>query len=228
MIRFFDFIISIILSALFLPFLFPIVVLKTLFDGVPVFYNSMRIGMNGDPILVYKFRTMVNDSDAITSYIESKNTKGFERIPVDAPIYTKFGRLFERFQFVELPQLLNVVLGQMSLVGYRPLPKKLIDDLCKEFGKDVIDLRHSRLPGLTGVAQLLGRNNISNLERVNIEISMNSFFEKNLSISDKINLYFLILFETLLFILLKKNFLISNILSRLDLNTSKKLQQYNL
>ena len=224
MIRLIDLTLSIILSILFLPFLLPIVVLKTIFDGVPVFYNSMRIGMNGDPIMVYKFRTMVNDREAITIYIESKNTKGFERIPLDAPIYTNIGRYFERFQLVELPQLLNVILGQMSIVGFRPLPKKLVDDLCNELGGDIIDLRHSGLPGLTGVAQLLGKNNISNLERVNIEVSMNYFFEKTPLISDKVILYFLILFETLLFILFKKNFFISNILSRLDLNISKKLQ----
>ena len=223
MIRIIDLNLAICLALLFLPFVLLILVLKTLFDGFPVFYNSMRIGKNGVPMLVYKFRTMVNDRLVITNYINSTNSKGFERIPIDAPIYTKIGRCFERFQLVELPQLLNVVLGEMSLVGYRPLPKKLVDDLCKEFGKDVIDLRHSGLPGLTGVAQLLGKNNISNLERVNLEVAMNSFFEKPSAISDKINLYFLILFETFIFILFKKNFFMINILSRLDLNISKKL-----
>ena len=221
MIRFFDVTFSFILSILFLPFLFPFVVLKILFDDFPVFYNSMRIGINGDSILVYKFRTMVNDRGAITSYIDSSNTKGFERIPSDATIYTKIGRHFERFQLVELPQLLNVILGQMSLVGYRPLPKKLVDDLYLEFGKDLIDMRHSRLPGLTGVAQLLGRNNISNLERVNLEVSMNSFFQKTSSSSLKINLYFLILFETLFFVLFKRNFLINKILFILDSNKAQ-------
>lgn len=176
--KFIDIILSLVIILLVLPILVLAIPMKLLADGRPLFYVSKRYGKHLMPINVYKFRSMVNDSTFIQNEIAKLDRRGFEAISLKSRIYTKAGRVFERLQIVELPQLLNVLRGEMSLVGYRPLPKKHIDELIDEFGKELVVLRHEALPGITGISQITGKNKLSNAERIGLEIREANFMSK--------------------------------------------------
>lgn len=130
------------------------VIIKT--DGGPIFYKQIRVGLNGKNFLIYKFRSMVVDADKIGGY----STKiGDGRI-------TKVGRFIRKTSIDELPQLINVLQGNMSLVGPRPnVPAQL-----KEYTKEQWDLRNSVLPGITGIAQSKTRSNATWQSRYDMDI----------------------------------------------------------
>src|SRR5688572_33262744 len=90
----------VILCIIAIPLLVLIIV-KLIADGRPLFFYSQRIGKNGVPLTVYKFRTMVQNREFITNYLKQIESFGFEKIPLDAAVYTKMGRFFERYQVVE-------------------------------------------------------------------------------------------------------------------------------
>ena len=142
MIKSLDVILAILVLSIISIIILPLVLIKLIIDGFPFFYCSNRVGLSGKTIRIYKFRTMINSKSAIDNYINSLNNHGFQKIPLGAPIYTSLGRFFERFQIVELPQLINILFGQMSFIGYRPLPEKLVLELKEEMGNKIIDLRH--------------------------------------------------------------------------------------
>lgn len=173
--KFMDMFLSAAIILVTLPIIIVAIPLKLLADGRPLFYVSKRYGKHLIPIDVYKFRTMVNDSTFIQNEIAKLNRRGFEALSLKSRIYTKAGRVFERLQIVELPQMLNVLKGEMSLVGYRPLPKKHIDELIDEFGDELIIRRHDALPGITGISQITGKSKLSNAERIKLEISETKF-----------------------------------------------------
>jgi lipopolysaccharide/colanic/teichoic acid biosynthesis glycosyltransferase len=202
-IRFFDIIFSVVLLLIgFLPLLLAMTV-KLIADGRPLFYNSRRIGKDGIPFTVYKFRTMVNDRKAIETYLSGIHSYGFEKIPASAPIYTKIGRIFEKFQIVEVLQLINVLEGNMSIIGYRPLPELRVKQLTNEMGEAIIQKRHAVLPGITGLSQIVGKTELSNKERIEIELFYNKFITENPPFRVlKFNLMMIV--ETLSKILLKK------------------------
>lgn len=204
LIRIFDVAFSIFLIILgFIPLSLAILI-KLLVDGRPLFYNSHRIGRNGEKILVYKFRTMINNRQKIEDYLEGINSYGFEKIPLDSPIYTPMGRFFEKFQIVEVVQLINVLEGNMSIIGYRPLPQYRVIQLEQEFGRSLLKNRHNVLPGITGLSQVVGKSILSNKERLEIEIYYNEFIKESSSLSViKYNL--LIIIETLSKIFFKRS-----------------------
>lgn len=145
--RVFDFIISlfalIILSPLFL--LISLIIL--IGDGKPVLFRQKRVGKNNELFTIYKFRTMKRGTENVASgKLENANAK-----------ITKFGRILRATSIDELPQLLNILNGTMSLVGPRPLiPEETeIRELREKY--NVYTIR----PGITGWAQVNGRDNIS-------------------------------------------------------------------
>ena len=145
--RVFDFIISlfalIILSPLFL--LISLVIL--IGDGKPVLFRQKRVGKNNELFTIYKFRTMKRGTENVASgKLENANAK-----------ITKFGRILRATSIDELPQLFNILNGTMSLVGPRPLiPEETeIRELREKY--NVYTIR----PGITGWAQINGRDNIS-------------------------------------------------------------------
>jgi len=139
------------------------------------------------------------------------------QIPVNSEIYTKFGRLFERFQLVELPQLINIIIGNMSLVGSRPLPKDLNLKLEREFGEEFVKRRMNVLPGLTGISQIMGKNDLTDLQRLEVEVAYSEFKNKSNEMS-VVFLNLLIIFETFVVVISRGKVRISTkiILSRLD------------
>lgn len=173
--RLLDLGITLLALPLWLPILVVVGLVKFAIDGTPLLYLSKRVGRGERSFTVYKFRTMVDDPAYIKNEISKMAKVGFEAIPIDSSVYTRTGRIFERFQLVEIPQLLNVLKGEMSLVGYRPLPSGNLSELQQTFGREQVARRHNHTPGITGLAQLSGKDELSNAARLAIEIAEAEF-----------------------------------------------------
>jgi exopolysaccharide biosynthesis polyprenyl glycosylphosphotransferase len=123
----------------------------------PVLYRALRAGRKGRPFICYKFRTMVSNADALKNSLRQSNQRSgpFFKI-ADDPRITRLGRFLRRYSLDELPQLWNVLQGEMSLVGPRPHP---LDDLA---GYEVRHLaRLDVTPGMTGLWQVTARRDPS-------------------------------------------------------------------
>ena len=117
---------------------------------------------------VVKFRTMVKNADKIANRETLPvNQVRFLNIPPDSPLYTRAGRLLERCGITELPQFVHVLSGRMSIVGNRPLPDNVLDCLREEY--PYADDRFLTRAGLTGPAQLVGRESLTDDERLRLE-----------------------------------------------------------
>lgn len=137
--RLFD-VVAVIIGLLFLsPLLLLIAGLIKLEDGESVFYRGIRVGLHGKPFRIFKFRTMVVDAERLGA---SSTADDDQRI-------TKVGKVLRRYKLDELPQLINVLVGDMSLVGPRPEVKKFTD-LYTEEEKAILTIR----PGITDWASL--------------------------------------------------------------------------
>ncbi|MCL4258075.1 MAG: sugar transferase [Anaerolineales bacterium] len=142
--RIFDLVLTLLALPLLLPLVLLIGLLVRIFLGRPVLFRQPRPGIGGLPFMLYKFRTM---QDAL----------GPDGQPLpDAQRLTGFGRLLRASSLDELPELWNVLRGEMSLVGPRPLLMKYLDRYTPQQFR-----RHLTLPGMTGWAQINGRNNVS-------------------------------------------------------------------
>jgi lipopolysaccharide/colanic/teichoic acid biosynthesis glycosyltransferase len=139
MIRFFDILISILLLLFFSPLLIIISILILLIDGSPVIFKQSRVGYNGKKFTIFKFRTMNN------FILKNKDLK-----------LNTLGKILRRTSLDELPQFINVLKKDMSIVGPRPLPY-VIEKKIKKFIKIK---RRKILPGITGLSQInyTGRN----------------------------------------------------------------------
>lgn len=151
------------------PALALIALLIKLESSGPVFFRQLRVGYGGKPFTIFKFRTMVADAEArkhelrqLNRHVESGDGRLFKI--ADDPRTTRVGRALRRFSLDEFPQLLNVLKGEMSLVGPRPL---VLDE-----DKHVTEWARRRLslkPGITGLWQMLGRNEIPFGEMVQLD-----------------------------------------------------------
>jgi len=144
-------------AALLLLLLSPILLLSALAVRLssrgPVLYRSLRPGMGGAPFACLKFRTMRTNSDQMQADLEESNEASGALFKIrNDPRLTSVGRLLRRFSIDELPQLVNVIRGEMSLVGPRPLPIRDFERL-----EDWHKKRYLVLPGITGLWQVSGR-----------------------------------------------------------------------
>jgi len=155
--RVYDFILSFFLMILLLPVFIAVGILIKIDSPGPIFYRSRRYGRYGRMFNMYKFRSMVINADELLCQLKHRNE-------VDGPIFkikkdpriTAVGSFLRRYSLDELPQILNVLLGDMSLVGPRPFP---ISQLEKE---DLRQLRRLGIrPGITGLWQIRGRSDVS-------------------------------------------------------------------
>jgi exopolysaccharide biosynthesis polyprenyl glycosylphosphotransferase len=123
----------------------------------PVFFRQTRVGKNGHHFACYKFRSMRTDAELLKAVLAAQNE-------ADGPVFkmkrdprvTRVGAVIRKFSIDELPQLLNVLKGEMSLVGPRPaLPKEVVQYRFEQLG------RLDALPGITGLQQVSGRSDLS-------------------------------------------------------------------
>jgi lipopolysaccharide/colanic/teichoic acid biosynthesis glycosyltransferase len=152
-----DLLLSVIGLLVLWPLMLAIAVAIKLESAGPAFYRSLRVGKRGRTFWCYKFRTMVRDADRLKDDLRPLNQRRgpFFKI-ADDPRVTRLGRFLRKYSFDELPQLLNVITGEMSLVGPRPHP---VED-CSQYSSE--DCRRLAVrPGVTGLWQVSGRRDPS-------------------------------------------------------------------
>lgn len=147
-------------------------------DGGPALYGHPRLGRNGETFSCFKFRTMVADGDAVLKKHLQENLAAYEewratRKLQQDPRITPLGNFLRRSSLDELPQLFNVLLGDMSLVGPRPIVNEEVD----HYEGDIAHYYRVR-PGITGLWQVSGRNDVSYAQRVH----MDSWYVRNWSL----------------------------------------------
>ncbi len=163
--RAFDLVGATLLLVVLSPLLAAVALMIRLTSRGPVLYRSMRPGIGGRPFACFKFRTMVADADRIQGSLEHRNEVGGPIFKIkDDPRVTNVGRFLRRWSLDELPQLLNVLRGEMSLVGPRPLPQRDYDQL-----EDWHRKRYLVLPGMTGLWQVSGRSELDFDELVRLD-----------------------------------------------------------
>ncbi|MEY4504316.1 MAG: hypothetical protein RL154_609 [Pseudomonadota bacterium] len=155
-----DFCGALFLILLFLPIILIVAILVRLFLGSPMLFTQARPGLNSKIFTVYKFRTMT----------DKKDSNG-ELLPDNIRL-TKFGKFLRSSSLDELPQLFNVLKGDMSFIGPRPLLVEYLPLYNKTQA-----LRHSVKPGITGLAQVNGRNAISWEQKFDLDV----YYVKNIS-----------------------------------------------
>jgi Undecaprenyl-phosphate galactose phosphotransferase WbaP len=167
--RTFDVVVSIALLLLLSPAFGAIALVIKLTSRGPVFYGHRRFGRDNLPFQMLKFRTMVSDADLIlASYLEALPEERIEwqrhhKLKND-PRITKIGGWLRRHSLDELPQLINVLLGEMSIVGPRPISK---EEIVRYGGRYRLYARV--LPGITGLWQVSGRNDATYEERIGFD-----------------------------------------------------------
>jgi Undecaprenyl-phosphate galactose phosphotransferase WbaP len=167
--RFMDLFLVVLGGIILLPFLLLIALLVKLSSPGPVLYGHTRLGMNGKPFRAYKFRSMISNSDEVLKNLLAsdpeikKEWEAKHKLKND-PRVTKIGKILRRTSFDEFPQLINILKGEMSLVGPRPI----VDEEVEKYGEDYQRI-FSVKPGLTGLWQVSGRSDTDYAERVSFD-----------------------------------------------------------
>ena len=180
---FFDYFLILIFSPIIIIMLCFISLLIVIFMGVPIFYLQERVGLNKKIFKIVKFRTMTEIKNTNYNYVDTS---------MDLQRITVLGKFLRSTSLDELPEILNVLKREMSLVGPRPLLKEYL-----ELYSNKQLQRHNVLPGITGLAQIRGRNTISWEKRFNLDLI---YIEKQSILFD-----FKIIIVTLFHIIIKKN-----------------------
>lgn len=165
--RAFDIVFSLLFLIVFSPLYLILAILVKVTSKGPVFYKHRRIGKGGKPFNMLKFRTMKWDNRPIEDQLTKEQLEQFYtefKIEND-PRITKFGKFLRKTSLDEIPQLINVLSGKMSIVGPRPI----IDIESAKYGL-TRDVLLSVRPGLTSYWACHGRSNVSYTERVNMEL----------------------------------------------------------
>lgn len=155
--RLFDFLASLAALILLSPLMLILAILVYLDDPGKVFYGHLRIGKNGEPFKVWKFRSMYMNADKMIDLLTPEQAKQYyTEFKIDNdPRITKIGNFLRKTSLDELPQLFNVLCNDMSLVGPRPL----IESEIQTYYADMYDTLLAVKPGVTGYWQAYARNN---------------------------------------------------------------------
>lgn len=164
--RIFDIIASVIGLIILSPVFLIVAIAIKLDDGGPVFYDQIRVGRNGKKFKMFKFRSMrVNAEDEIEKLQKHSEVDGAMFKMRNDPRVTRVGKFIRKTSIDEFPQLINVLIGQMSVVGPRPpLPREVKN--YTEYDKQRLYVK----PGCTGLWQVTARNSVGFQEMVNIDL----------------------------------------------------------
>ena len=188
--RTFDFTASLLALIVLSPLFLVIAPLVKLSSKGPVFYVHERVGQYGKKLRIYKFRSMRCDYEKLEDILTPEQLKEYQtdfKVTND-PRITKIGKFLRRTSLDELPQLINIIKGNMSIVGPRPV---LMEETYK-YGENR-DLFLSVKPGLTGHWQVSGRSNLSYPERIEMEL----YYIKNQSLWLDIKILFKTVFAVI-------------------------------
>jgi lipopolysaccharide/colanic/teichoic acid biosynthesis glycosyltransferase len=163
MIRLFDILFSGIAIIILLPFMIPIMILLKLTGEHDIFYGQNRVGKHGKDFRLLKFATMLRNSPNMAGGLYTQK---------DDPRILPMGKFLRKTKINELPQLINIFIGQMSVIGYRPLVREQFDFYSEE-NKKVL---HNAKPGLSGLGSIAFRNE----EEILIDVDDKESFDKNI------------------------------------------------
>lgn len=179
--RLMDIVISFILIIILSPLFLIIAILIKLENNGPIIYKHYRLGFNKKQFCCYKFRSMCKDANKkIKNLIDNslKRNSAFLKLEDDIRI-TKIGKFIRKYSLDELPQLFNVLKGEMSLVGPRPIVNWELEQIKKIYHNYSYDKMFRVFPGITGLWQVSGRSMLSDEKRLELEI----FYVDNWSLS---------------------------------------------
>jgi sugar transferase EpsL len=174
--RGFDIIAATTLLIILSPLMLLLCIIVRIFFGYPIFFNQLRPGLNEKPFYLHKFRTMQDTRDPHGHLLS------------DDQRLTRLGKLMRSLSLDELPELLNIIKGDMSLVGPRPLLMEYLPHYSQQQR-----LRHSIRPGLTGWAQINGRNTLDWGKKFELDV----WYVKHASFLLDIKILFLTLIKTI-------------------------------
>ena len=166
--RLLDLLVASILTIIFLPAWVIVPLLISIDSEGPIIYRHKRVGKDGENFYMYKFRSMVLNADEIlhrknSSLLRKFKAKDWKLEAKDDPRITQLGRILRALTVDEFPQLINVLRGDMSMVGPRAYLAKELEDQMKKYPhtKTIMQTVISAKPGITGLWQVSGRNEIS-------------------------------------------------------------------
>ena len=173
-----DICLALVMGILCSPIMIIIALLIKLDSKGPIFFRQKRIGLGGKEIYIWKFRTMVQNADEILQEYFRKNPElkkewEMNQKLINDPRIIKIGKFLRKTSLDELPQLWNVLKGDLSMVGPRPIIYEEIEKY-----KQAFELYKKVRPGITGLWQISGRNNLSYSERINLD----TYYVRNWSI----------------------------------------------
>jgi len=183
--RLMDILVSLIILIITFPIILIVALAIKLDSKGPVFYKQIRVGKDGKEFKIYKFRSMIQDAEKYTGPVWSKKHD---------PRITRVGRIIRKFRLDEIPQFINVLRGEMSLVGPRPERPYFVEQLSKE-----IPLYKRRLkvkPGITGWAQVKHKYDES-IEDVKKKVQYDLFYIENISLRMDLKILFRTIFVVL-------------------------------
>ncbi len=196
--RVLDIIFSLLILIILSPVFLILAILIKLDSKGPIFYKHLRIGYNEKEFYCYKFRSMVENANKKLNNLTQNSlqqNKAFLKLEDDTRI-TKIGKFIRKYSLDELPQLFNVLKGEMSLVGPRPIVKWELDQIKKIYHNYSYKKMFKVLPGITGLWQVSGRSLLSDEKRLELEI----FYVDNWSLNFDIK----ILFKTIIVVIFHK------------------------
>ena len=177
--RIFDLTFGFLILIILFPILFIVSIFIKLTSKGPIFFTQNRYGLNGKVFNMYKFRTM--------DYKKNNKLNKLEQAKINDKRITKVGRFLRKYSIDELPQLINVIKGEMSLVGPRPHAVEH-----NEYYRNLITgymQRHSKLPGMTGLAQISGaRGETKNIEEMKLRINYDLEYNNNWNLMKDFNI----------------------------------------
>jgi len=195
--RIFDFIFSVVLLVSLSPIILAVSLLILILVGRPVIFKQNRPGKGNKIFTMYKFRTMKSTKDRNGYLLPDKDRM------------TKVGKFLRSTSIDELPELINVLVGDMSFVGPRPLLVKYLD----YYTTDEL-ARHSVRPGITGLSQVNGRNNLGWDERLNLDVK----YVRKITLKEDT----IILVKTIFKVIKKDNVIIDGNYKFLNLDDERK------